>query len=139
MRTHSEGNAPKSQEPIAKEKKERGRDAAVAAPRSRQIPVDFPGDEEIAWCRQDRPELDAPRVAQVFRDHHLSVGSTMKSWPAAWRKWVGKERATFRASPAADRDAETADFLGRLTGGLAGTKQNREVVDVEPAHVRRIA
>lgn len=44
-----------------------------------------------------------------------------------------------RASPASVRDAETAEFLGRLTGGLAGTKPERSTVDVESAHVRRIA
>lgn len=129
-----------SQEPIASKKQEREsvRKRPPAA-RGCQIPDGFPAEPEFAWCRQERPELDPPRVGQVFRDYHTAHGSTMKNWPAAWRTWVGKERAPFRASPSAARDAETADFLGRLTGGLAGTKPNRDTIDVEPAHVRRIA
>jgi uncharacterized protein YdaU (DUF1376 family) len=151
MRTHSErsadavrpefeGNAPKTQDPIPKEEqeKESARTRAPAA-RGSRIPEGFPGEDEIAWCRTERPELDAPRVAQVFRDHALANGRTLRDWRAGWRTWVGKERAPFRTSPAAARDAETAEFLGRLTGGLAGTRPNREVVDVEPANVRRIA
>lgn len=59
-----------------------------------------------------------------------------RGWAGFKAEWVQQPS---RSSPAAARDAETADFLGRLTGGLAGTKPNREVVDVEPANVRRIA
>jgi hypothetical protein len=59
-----------------------------------------------------------------------------RGWTGFKAEWVQQGS---RSSPAAARDAETAEFLGRLTGGLAGTKPNREVVDVEPANVRRIA
>jgi hypothetical protein len=113
-----------------------------------RIPDGFPGEQEFDWCRGSRPELEPVRVGQVFRDFHLARGSTMKDWAAAWRTWVGKERATTqpRASPwqsAADaRDAEMGRFLGNLTGGLAGTKPNRTTFDADefdsPA-VRRIA
>ena len=137
-----------SQEPIAKEeeKRESVRKRTPAA-RGSRIPDDFPAEPEFAWCRGSRPELDPPRVGQVFRDFHLARGSTMKDWPAAWRTWVGKERGVqARASPyqsAADaRDAEMGRFLGNLTGGLAGTKPNRTTIDADefdaPA-VRRIA
>jgi uncharacterized protein YdaU (DUF1376 family) len=128
-----------SQEPIASKEQEQKSARDRASARGSRIPEGFPGEDEIAWCRAERPELDAPRVAQVFRDHALANGRTLRDWRAGWRTWVGKERAPFRSSPAAARDAETAEFLGRLTGGLAGTKPNREVVDVEPANVRRIA
>jgi uncharacterized protein YdaU (DUF1376 family) len=152
MRTHSEGNAPISQEPIAnsqeEEQKKEGAQKRTPISRGCRIPDGFPAEPEFAWCRGSRPELDPPRVGQVFRDFHLARGSTMKDWSAAWRTWVGKERATTqpRASPwqsAADaRDAEMGRFLGNLTGGLAGTKPNRTTFDADefdsPA-VRRIA
>ena len=152
MRTHSEGNAPNSQEPIANSQKEEEKKESVQkrTPISRacRIPDGFPAEPEFAWCRGGRPDLDPERVGQVFRDFHLARGSAMKDWAAAWRTWVGKERATTqpRASPwasAADaRDAEMGRFLGNLTGGLAGTKPNRTTFDADefdaPA-VRRLA
>lgn len=118
--------------------------ASSDAPSSKgsRIPPDFPGPEEIEWCRRGFPLLDPGAVAEKFRDYWRGVPGQRgrkADWPATWRNFVRSERAPPRASPAAARDAETADFLGRLTGGLAGTKPNREVVDVEPANVRRIA
>lgn len=77
-----------------KEKKEGVRKRSTPA-RASQIPDAFPSDVEFAWCREHRPELDPPRVGQVFRDFHLAKGSAMKDWPAAWRTWVGKERGLF--------------------------------------------
>lgn len=138
----------KSQEPRAKnQEKEKERegatDAADAAPRSRAtaIPADFPTNAELAWCGTERPELSAGTVAVAFRDYHLAHGSTMKSWPAAWRTWVRKERvspaAAHRATSAADRQAEA---IYRITGGLAGKPSTDErVIDVESFRQRQLA
>lgn len=123
-----------SQEPIAnKEKEEKKEGAQKRTPISRgcQIPDGFPAEPEFAWCRGSRPELDPQRVGSVFRDFHLSRGSVMKDWSAAWRTWVGKERGVqARASPyqsAADtRDAKRAAFLHDLTGGLMGSAPHDE-------------
>lgn len=139
-----------SQEPIAnKEKEEKKESAQKSAPISRggRIPDGFPAGPEFAWCRGSRPELEPERVGQVFRDFHLARGSTMKDWAAAWRTWVGKERALAqpRASPwasAADaRDAKRAAFLHDLTGGLMGSAptDNRTIENVEPPRLASIA
>ena len=137
-----------NQEPITnnqeKEKEREGAtDAADAAPRSRAIaiPADFPTDADLAWCDTERPELSAATVAVAFRDYHLAHGSTMKSWPAAWRTWVRKERvapaAAHRATSAADRQAEA---IYRITGGLAGKPSTDErVIDVESFRQRQLA
>ena len=137
-----------NQEPITnnqeKEKeRESATDAADAAPRSRATAIsdDFPGDAELAWCDAERPELSAATVAIAFRDYHLAHGSTMKSWPAAWRTWVRKERApppaAHRATSAADRQAEA---IYRITGGLAGKPSTDErVIDVESFRQRQLA
>jgi uncharacterized protein YdaU (DUF1376 family) len=136
----------KSQEPRAKsqeKERESATDAADAAPRSRAIaiPADFPGNAELAWCDAERPELSAATVAVAFRDYHLAHGSTMKSWPAAWRTWVRKERsppsAAQRSTSAADRQAEA---IYRITGGLAGKPSTDErVIDVESFRQRQLA
>ncbi len=138
----------KSQEPRAKEEeKKEGVQKRTPAARGCRIPDGFPAEPEFAWCRGSRPELEPERVGQVFRDFHLARGSTMKDWAAAWRTWVGKERATTqpRASPwqsAADaRDAKRAAFLHDLTGGLMGSAptDNRTIENVEPARLASIA
>lgn len=67
------------------------------------------------------------------------VECCMRGWTGFKAEWVAGRDTNARGSPAAQRDAETADFLGRLTGGLAGTKPNRNTVDVQPEDVRRIA
>lgn len=133
-----------SQEPIAIKEKER-ESASSAAPPSRgsRIPEGFPGGEEILWCMTERPDLSPQSVAAKFRDYWLGVPGAKgrkADWPATWRNFVRGERPGARASPVDRRDAETADFLGRLTGGLAGTKpQQKDAIDVEPALIRRIA
>lgn len=125
-----------SQEPIAnkQQEKESARGRAPAA-RGCRIPEGFPGDDEIAWCRTERPELDAPRVAQVFRDHALANGRALRDWRAGWRAWVGKERAPpARAVIAANRAAE-------FMASLRDSPQIRsEVIDVDalPAAPRRL-
>lgn len=167
MRTHSERNA-KAMLPLAnshyplansQEKKEREDareggdsagddkpDAAGAASRSRStsIPLEFPSEAELAWCESERPELAAGTVAVQFRDYHLAHGSTMKSWPAAWRTWVRKERPPPRAAPSTNTGHKTAsekqaEAIFRITGGLAGKPPTDEVIDVESFRPRQLA
>ena len=143
MRTHSERNAKamlpiaNSQEPIAKRKekeRESATDAADAALRSRAIaiPADFPTDADLAWCDTERPELSAGTVAVAFRDYHLAHGSTMKSWPAAWRTWVRKERAPIRAAPAYGKTAldKQADVIAKIL--RIDTAQPLDIFDEQP-------
>lgn len=136
-------SAPKSQEPRAKEETGEEERADAPAPggapalrrRATAIPEGFPDAEAMDWCRGKRPELRAEHVAQVFRDHHLAHGSTMKDWRAAWRTWVGKERAPYqpRGSPAGPTSEERqAAKLSRLTGGLYGSQPDHpRTIDVE--------
>lgn len=62
-------------------------------PRARtRLPSDWePSEATIQWALQNF-EATRRRVlieAQKFRDHHMSKGSTMADWPAAWRTWWG--------------------------------------------------
>jgi uncharacterized protein YdaU (DUF1376 family) len=86
--------------------------------RGLRIPVDFPGPTELDWCESERPDLSAGTVALQFRDYHLAHGTAMKSWPAAWRTWVRKERlhAAARASPALTALDRQAEVIARITG-----------------------
>jgi uncharacterized protein YdaU (DUF1376 family) len=125
-----------NQEPKEKDREANAADAAKP-PRGRSIPDGFPGPEEIAWCASERPELQADSLSAVFRDYHLAHGSTMKSWSAAWRTWVRKERAqTARASPnppyqtALDKQREVID---RLTGRSKSAPNDPMTFDMELA------
>jgi hypothetical protein len=98
----------------------------------------------LALRKEKRAPVTATALEGVAREA-AKAGMTLQAalseccargWAGFKAEWVSQPS---RASPAERRDAETAEFLGRLTGGLAGTKPNREVVDVEPANVRRIA
>jgi uncharacterized protein YdaU (DUF1376 family) len=127
----------KSQEPRAKsqeKERESATDAADAAPRSRAIaiPADFPSEAELAWCDSERPDLSAGTVAVAFRDYHLAHGSTMKSWPAAWRTWVRKERAQIRAAPAYGKTAldKQADVIAKIL--RIDTAQPLDIFDEQP-------
>lgn len=138
-----------SQEPITKSQEKERESVRKRPPAARacQIPEGFPGGDEFAWCLAERPAMDPLRIGVSFRDYHLARGSTMKDWSAAWRTWVRNERgAQARASPyqsAADaREKRDAEFMHNLTGGLAGAKTHRNIIDAddyESAAVRRIA
>lgn len=91
MRTHSEGNAPNSQEPRAKEKQ--------SAQRSRgsRLPDGWKPDDELqAWARKERPDLDVAVAVARFSDHwRAQPGSrgVKLDWDATFRNWVRNEKA----------------------------------------------
>jgi uncharacterized protein YdaU (DUF1376 family) len=132
-----------SQEPVAiREEKRESASSAAPPSRGRRIPDDFPGDAEVTWCMVERPDLMPAAVSAKFRDYWLGVPGARGrkvDWPATWRNFVRGERPSVRGSPAAMRDAETAEFLGNLTGGLAGKRRERGAVDVERSELQRLA
>lgn len=113
--------------PPTEEREERA-DNPPSPTRGRRLPEQFPSEVELAWCRQKRPELDAVRVAEVFRDYHTAHGSTMKDWPAAWRMWVGKERITpgSRTPTAAARGDSFLDALDAIGGITTESSDDHE-------------
>lgn len=85
--------------------------------------------------------LQVERLQELAAEGHEPVDCIKAAIASSWQGFhpPPARSANARASPADRRDAETADLLGRLTGGLAGTKPDRSTIDVEPAHIRRIA
>ena len=71
-----------------KEKRERPR-AKARTP----LPEDWTlSDKGRAYARQrgfDLPKIEA--MVEAFRNHHVSRGSLMADWEAAWRTWVENE------------------------------------------------
>lgn len=79
------------------------RPAATAAPadgRGSRLPADWtPTDEQLAFCRQHRPDLKPQEVADRFRDYWLGqpgAKGRKSDWLATWRNWVRNERRDTR-------------------------------------------
>jgi hypothetical protein len=64
--------------------------------RGSRLPADWtPSAADVAYCRERRPDLDPPTVAEAFRDHWNAASgqsASKRDWQAAWRTWVRKER-----------------------------------------------
>jgi hypothetical protein len=104
--------------------------AANRSPSGSRIPDGFPASDEIAWCRSERPDLDAAALREKFRDYWTGVPGQKgrkADWPATWRNFVRSEfvRPQARASPPRHSAAAEAGLA------LAGMTRNRaEVIDV---------
>lgn len=143
MRTHSDGNAPKTQDPIPKTQTKDRESAPDGAAQSRgtRIPDGFPDEAAREWASRCRTDVDVSVIADKFRDYWLGVPGARgrkSDWTATWRNFVRSERPWPRAAPppAATR---TAAFMASLRGVPANSP---EVIDVEstalPAAPRRL-
>ena len=65
------------------------RPRATKSRRATHLPAEWmPSDSDIAFCRQERPELDPSRVAERFRDYWVAKGGAdgrKTDWAATWR------------------------------------------------------
>jgi hypothetical protein len=64
--------------------------------RGTSLPKDWaPNDVEIAFCREERPDLIPSDVASRFRDYWAAqpgAKGRKTDWTATWRNWVRNER-----------------------------------------------
>lgn len=74
----------------------------VEAPKPKQsrgtrLPADWkPSDDQIAFCKADRPDLNPVAVADRFRDFWIAqpgAKGVKLDWDATWRNWVRNEKA----------------------------------------------
>lgn len=111
-------------------------ESAQPAPRSpngSRIPDGFPANEQIDWCQQTRPDLDATETAAKFRDYWAGVPGQRgrkADWPATWRNFVRSERGgpRQRASPSPSPQRRSAAVESALS--LAGLTSTTETLDV---------
>lgn len=109
-------------------------------------------DDWLSLRRAKRAEVTPTALAGIRREaakagwtlHDAIAECCARGWTGFKAEWVG-QRPAARASPADERDARLGQWLGQLTGGLAGTPpqpiRNSEIIDVDPDHdgPRRIA
>ena len=80
------GNGPEQSRDRADSKSARKRASSV----STEFPLDFALDEALkAQALRRASDCDVEAAFEQFRAHHQANGSTFKSWPAAWRTWIG--------------------------------------------------
>ena len=56
-----------------------------------RIPDGFPGEDQIQWAKENKPNVDPEREQEVFRDYWLAVPGQKGcklDWPATWRNWI---------------------------------------------------
>jgi len=70
--------------------------------RGSRLPTDFVLHEEwIAFCNQERPDLNAHKTFDAFKDYWIAAPKGIKlDWTATWRNWirsqsVQKQTSTF--------------------------------------------
>jgi hypothetical protein len=70
--------------------------------RGTRLPADWsPSEEQVQFCKTERPELNPTAVASRFKDYWIAQPGTKgvkTDWPATWRNWVRAERAVGSAA-----------------------------------------
>lgn len=110
-----------------------GGERAKRSPSGSRIPPNFPTEDEVAWCKAERPDLDATALTAKFRDYWLGVPGTKgrkADWPATWRNFV---RSEWNRSPPA-RTASTPSRQDRISAAVAEltgrSRPQPETIDV---------
>lgn len=121
--------------PVAAEKPLRSRGS--------RLPAGCPTDEEIEWCRQQRPDLDPMMTRDRFRDHWTAAAGSKgvkADWPATWRNWVRNERGTHGNHQqqkfnhnASIRRAEQAAIAREMDGAVAAAHDGHLRAQVQVA------
>jgi hypothetical protein len=61
-----------------------------------------PADEDIAFCKTERPDLDPAKTADRFRDYWIAqpgAKGIKTDWTATWRNWVRNESRSANQPP----------------------------------------
>jgi|ERR1700679_730383 len=100
--------------------------------RATRLPADWhPGEEEIAFCRTERPDLRLADVVSKFRDHWTAQPGqrgVKADWPATWRNWVRREiAAPAKRQSWSDKNDEV---VAKLTGRYRDERDDGNFIDV---------
>lgn len=76
--------------------------------RGTRLPIDWqPTKEHIDFCKSERPELDAVKVAEQFKDYWVAKAGSAGvklDWMATWRNWVRNQKSL---TPSVKHDASS--------------------------------
>ncbi|MFF3497413.1 hypothetical protein ACFYWS_39480 [Streptomyces sp. NPDC002795] len=90
-------------------------------------PIDDAGftitDAMRRWSHATYPGIDVDHATAQFVSHYRSTGTTRKSWPDAWQKWIRDDHK--RAAERAARPQQGAFLVPLDGGGQTPTQQPR--------------
>jgi hypothetical protein len=85
---------PEAEVKVEAEAKAEGKTEKIG--RASRLPQDWqPNDRMLAFCENERPDLNPADVADTFRDYwHSQAGQkgVKADWEATWRNWVRNQR-----------------------------------------------
>lgn len=78
-----------------------------AKQRATRLPTDWqPSDRMLAFCENERPDLNPREVADTFRDHWIAQPGqkgVKADWEATWRNWVRNQKKSFQRAVIASK------------------------------------
>lgn len=143
--TGSDRDEPESQEGKGKGREEEGNgvgaESSAASPqpapvsrkrakKSTQLPADFyPNETGIGYAEQR--EVGLAVELEAFRNWHLSKGSLMKDWQAAWRTWCDKAVEFGRAGskPAHRQKFDPVAYVNQNRKGVSDGNGSQQTID----------
>lgn len=77
-------------------REEKRREEVKAEQRASRLPEDWvPSEDEIDFCKSERPDLNPRAVGEQFRDYWVAqpgAKGRKTDWTATWRNWVRNQR-----------------------------------------------
>lgn len=110
--------------------------------RGSRLPVDFVLPKDwIAFCQQERQELNPYKVFEEFKDYWTALPAgkgTKADWTATWRNWVRRQSAPKQsyAQQAADIARTTVPAKQGPDPALLKIEQDRQKAVPMPANIR---
>lgn len=100
-----------------------------------RLPGDwFPSDDDVAFCKANRPDLDFRVVADGFRDYWIGVAGAKgrkADWPATWRNWVRNQRAAGSSTQAKTQYQINHEATARAIFGTSNRQAEPRVITGE--------
>jgi uncharacterized protein YdaU (DUF1376 family) len=96
---NGEGNSPPNATPMVNNNHKPITIVEAKQPQSRgtRLPADWkPSDDQMAFCKAERPDLHPVATGDRFRDYWIAQPGTKGvklDWDATWRNWVRAEKA----------------------------------------------
>jgi hypothetical protein len=78
-----------------REEKRREEEIGAIAPKAKRLSEEEIPSQWVAWCKSNRPELDAVGVFEGFRDYWIAQPGqkgVKADWFATWRNWCRNQR-----------------------------------------------
>lgn len=116
---------PEAEVKVEAEAKAEGKTEKIA--RASRLPQDWqPNDRMLAFCENERPDLNPTEVSATFRDYwHSQAGQkgVKADWEATWRNWVRNQRMAAKSPQRAaigyrsQNELVAAELIAELKNG----------------------